>query len=62
MALCEMHDGVTVESQDTVTLEYDLSKGASRPENPPPEVSTSPFRGFTDRVSDPEKSVELAAR
>lgn len=38
----EMHNGATVESQDTVTLDYDLSKGASRPENPPPEVSTSP--------------------
>ena len=38
----EIHNGVTVESQDTVTLEYDLSKAASPPQNPPPEVSTSP--------------------
>jgi TonB family protein len=40
--LPELRDGSAIESQTTVTLEYDLSKGASRPGNPPPGVPTAP--------------------
>jgi TonB family protein len=38
----DMRDGSPIESQTTVTLEYDLRKRASRPENPPPGVPTAP--------------------
>ena len=46
-----MRTGEAIESHRRIILEYDLSKGASRPEDPPPGVPTAPAEDLVTEIA-----------
>ncbi len=58
--LPDMRNGSAIESQTQVTLEYDLGKHASRPENPAPGVPTTPAEDLLAEIAARGTSTGLA--